>query len=384
MQASPARSRHDTPRPPFPCIGRASAIIRMIVLFPSYARPAAGGRKWRVTVAGMAVRPLPPTSRRRAMAVAVLKRVLALDEPQCNSPVFQKRSAAFLFQRLVGRRVRCTVGDVGFDGGQTDRTGHFSATVEVDASLLASAAVGGPGANPGCPWIGSTAWLDDDDDASDPADDGVATGSVQLVTDRGLSVISDIDDTVKVTNVANRRELLANTFVRDFLAVPGMEAVFRRWQEEASAFHYVSASPWQLSECLAGFLRDEGLPAGSLHLKLFRLKDSTPLGRFPSRKRSKRRAIEQIMADFPARRFLLVGDSGERDPEVYATIARRQPERVTGVVIRRVAGPHRANPKRFARLERRLPPGMFRLFNDADELVGSVPAVGPGAGPAAG
>jgi phosphatidate phosphatase APP1 len=286
--------------------------------------------------------------------------------------VFQQRSAAFLFQRLGGRRIRGTVGDVGFDGGQTDRTGHFSATVEIEASRL-SAADGAA-----CPWVGTSAWLDDEDEdeSEGVANPGEATGVVQLVTERGLSVISDIDDTVKITNVANRRELLANTFVRDFVPVPGMEAVFRRWQEEASAFHYVSASPWQLSEFLAGFLRAEGLPAGSLHLKLFRLKDSTPLGRFPSRKRSKRRAIEQIMADFPARRFLLVGDSGERDPEVYASIARRQPDRVTGVVIRRVPGPHLPSPKRFARLERRLPPGLIRFFTDADELTGPAPVGG--------
>lgn len=349
----------------------------MIVLFPSYARQVSGGRKWRVTVAGMAVRPLPPTSRRRTMAVAVLKRVLALEEHQCASQVFQQRSAAFLFQRLAGRRIRGTVGDVGFDGCQTDRTGHFSATVEIEASRLSA---GDASAGAACPWVGTSAWLDDEDESDGGATPGEATGAatgvVQLVTERGLSVISDIDDTVKITNVANRRELLANTFVRDFVPVPGMEAVFRRWQEEASAFHYVSASPWQLSEFLAGFLRAEGLPAGSLHLKLFRLKDSTPLGRFPSRKRSKRRAIEQIMADFPARRFLLVGDSGERDPEVYASIARRQPDRVTGVVIRRVAGPHLPSPKRFARLERRLPPGLIRFFNDADELTGPAPVGG--------
>ncbi|NBV47387.1 MAG: DUF2183 domain-containing protein [Planctomycetia bacterium] len=342
----------------------------MIVLFPSYARQVSGGRKWRVTVAGMAVRPLPSTSRRRTMAVAVLKRVLALEEHQCASPVFQQRSDAFLFQRLGGRRIRGTVGDVAFDGGQTDRTGHFSTTVEIEASRLSAAA----GAV--CPWVGTSAWLDDEDESDGAVNAGGATGVVQLVTERGLSVISDIDDTVKVTNVANRRELLANTFVRAFVPVPGMDAVFRRWQEEASAFHYVSASPWQLSECLAGFLRAEGLPAGSLHLKLFRLKDSTPLGRFPSRKRSKRRAIEQIMADFPARRFLLVGDSGERDPEVYAAIARRQPDRVTGVLIRLVAGPHLPSPKRFARLERRLPPGLIRFFTAADELTGPGPVGG--------
>jgi phosphatidate phosphatase APP1 len=177
---------------------------------------------------------------------------------------------------------------------------------------------------------------------------------------------------VKETNVANRRELLANTFIRDFRAVPGMADVYRAWQARGTAFHYVSASPWQLAECLEGFLGDVGLPAGSLHLKLFRLKDSTPLGRLPSRKRSKRRTIERIMEEFPERRFLLVGDSGERDPEVYAAVAKRRGDQVAGIVIRQVDGKASREKirSRLDRLARRLPPGRLTVFNAAEELQG--------------
>jgi phosphatidate phosphatase APP1 len=183
-------------------------------------------------------------------------------------------------------------------------------------------------------------------------------------------VISDIDDTVKVSNVADRRELLKNTLLREFVAVPGMPEVFSRWQAAGAAFHYVSASPWQLSDCLCAFLGAAGLPAGSMHLKLFRLKDSTPLGRLTARKRSKRRAIEQIMRDFPGRRFTLVGDSGERDPEVYAAVARRRPEQVTGVFIRRVSDRAAAShvSLRFDKLARRLPAGMLQTFVHATDL----------------
>jgi phosphatidate phosphatase APP1 len=183
-------------------------------------------------------------------------------------------------------------------------------------------------------------------------------------------VISDIDDTVKFTNVADRRELLRNTLLREFMAIEGMPDVYRRWQQAGAEFHYVSSSPWQLSDCLCRFLGTAGLPAGSMHLKLFRLKDSTPLGRLTARKRSKRRAIEQIMRDFPGRRFTLVGDSGERDPEVYAAVARRRPEQVAGVFIRRV--PDRAAAShvslRFDKLARRLPAGGLPTFVDAAEL----------------
>ncbi|MFM8705048.1 MAG: phosphatidate phosphatase App1 family protein, partial [Planctomycetia bacterium] len=321
-------------------------------------------------VAGMVTRPLPLRSRRRVMAMAVLKRILDLDEVQLESEVFQRRADAFLFQRVAGQPVRITIGDRLIDVGQTDRTGHFRATFDIDG-------IDPPGAS-GCPWISYSGFIDDDEQAGLGDTDAKAAasttgGRIQLIGDDGLSVISDIDDTVKVTNVANRRELLANTFVREFRAVPGIVGIYQRWQEEPqTAFHYVSASPWQLARCLRGFLDASGLPAGSMHLKLFRLKDSTPLGRLPSRKRSKRRTIEQIIDEFPGRRFLLVGDSGERDPEVYAAVARRRPEQVSGILIRQVEGkaPREKIRSRLDRLARRLPTGLMRTFTEPEDLVG--------------
>jgi len=340
----------------------------MIVFFPTYARQLPGDGRWRATVAGMVTRPLPLRSRRRVMAMAVLKRILDLDEAQLESSVFQRRADAFLFQRVAGQPVRIAIGDRLIDVGQTDRAGHFRATFDIDGIETPVA--------PGYPWIPYAGIVDDDEqagltDATTHAEAATAGGRIQLIGDHGLSVISDIDDTVKVTNVANRRELLANTFVREFRAVPGIVDIYRRWQEEPqTAFHYVSASPWQLARCLGGFLDAAGLPAGSMHLKLFRLKDSTPLGRLPSRKRSKRRTIEQIMDEFPSRRFLLVGDSGERDPEVYAAVARRRPEQVSGILVRQVEGkaPREKIRSRLDRLARRLPAGTMRIFTEPEEL----------------
>lgn len=297
------------------------------------------------------------------MAVAVLKRLLDLDEAQVDSPVFQRRAEAFLFQRVAGLPVRVAIAGRVYPAGQTDRSGHFHAEIDLAAEQVTAAS------DPGSPagrWIGYEGMVDDDEreTVSRPG------GRIQLLDAVGRSVISDIDDTVKETNVANRRELLANTFVRDFRAVPGMADVYRSWHSSGTAFHYVSASPWQLADCLDAFLADVGLPAGSLHLKLFRLKDSTPLGRLPSRKRSKRRVIERIMDEFSERRFLLVGDSGERDPEVYAAVARRRGDQVAGIAIRAVDG--RASREkiraRLGRLARRLPQGVFRVFDEAGEL----------------
>jgi len=333
----------------------------MIALFPTYARRT--DRGWRATVAGMVSRPLPERSRRRTLAIAVLKRLLELDDAELDSDVFRRRADSFLFQRVPGRRVRVRIGERVVDAGRTDRSGHFAVTVDLDDEVVAAAAAGS-----GCRWLDCTAVPEEEGDEP-PAEE---RGRIQCVADAGPSVISDIDDTVKVSHVADRRELLRNTLLREFVPVPGMPEVYRRWEEAGAAFHYVSASPWQLSNCLCAFLGAAGLPGGSMHLKLFRLKDTTPLGRLTARKRSKRRAIERIMADFPERRFVLVGDSGERDPEVYASVARRRPGQVAGVLIRRVAGRGAASAAslRLEKLARRLPEGAWRSFVAAEELGG--------------
>jgi len=362
--------------PPLSELSDSASPNRMIVFFPTYARRIPGEQRWRATVAGMVSRPLPAKSRRRTMAMAVLKRLLDLSELQLASDIFKRRADAFLFQRVAGQPVQILIGGQLYNAGHTDRVGHFQMTVDLKDEAIDSMS---HTCGPDCRWISYAAVLDEHgidtaeagpserSDASTP----VHGGCIQVIGERGLSVISDIDDTVKVTNVANRKELLANTLVREFYAVPGMTELYRRWQEMGTAFHYVSASPWQLANCLHGFLSDAGLPAGSLHLKLFRLKDSTPLGRLPSRKRSKRRTIEQIMADFPGRTFLLVGDSGERDPELYAAIAKRNPRQVAGVAIRQVDGkpPREKVRSRLDRLARRLPDGTMQIFTVPTELI---------------
>jgi phosphatidate phosphatase APP1 len=339
----------------------------MIVPFSTYARRVPDTGRWRASVAGMVARPLPERSRRRVLAVRVLRRLLDLDETQLESDVFRRRADAFFFQRIAGEPVRVVVGGRVIDAGQTDRSGHFQAAFEFDDDFLEAAAEPAGPASRRLPWTavtGQSAWS-----ATVPAQ---AAGEIHVVAPDGPSVISDIDDTVKVTNVADRRELLRNTLLREFTAVPGMADLYRGWRDAGTAFHYVSASPWQLSSCLCGFLAAAGLPTGSMHLKLFRLKDSTPLGRLPSRKRSKRRAIEQIMADFPGRRFVLVGDSGELDPEVYAAVAKRRPHQVAGIVIRLVASRSapRAVRRRLERLADRLPTGGLTTFTEPGELTG--------------
>ncbi|CAO3563774.1 unnamed protein product [Mortierella alpina] len=139
-------------------------------------------------------------------------------------------------------------------------------------------------------------------------------GVVNLIDPEGISIISDIDDTIKETNVsAGARIILRNTFLQDMRDVPGMSEVYGQWWEQGAAIHYVSNSPWQLIPSLLEFFHTHKFPPGSAHL---RLHDSVLKTYFMEPGENKRRSIREILRDFPKRKFILVGDSGEIDMEM--------------------------------------------------------------------
>lgn len=195
-------------------------------------------------------------------------------------------------------------------------------------------------------------------------------GRVLLPPREGVSVISDIDDTVKVSHVLDRDALLRHTFARPFEAVPGMAPAYAAWAKRGAAFHFVSSSPWQLYPPLQAFTTAAHFPAADFHLKSVRLKDKTLLNLFKSSLETKPPAIRAILRRYPGHRFLLVGDSGEKDPEVYGLIAREHPAQIAHVFIRRVDGA--ANAKaRFAKAFQGLSRELWTVFSDPAALTPS-------------
>lgn len=181
------------------------------------------------------------------------------------------------------------------------------------------------------------------------------TGRVRLLDPKGLSVISDIDDTIKITEIpAGAKIIVKNTFFRDFVAVPGMA---KRYRELGNAsFHYVSGGPWQLYEPLARFLFDQaGFPEGTFHMKNVRKnllnadtwKDLQELAAGDATFRQKVAQVSELIETFPQRQFILVGDSGERDPEVYTTIRQKFPGRIREIWIRDVVNARKEQPERL-------------------------------------
>lgn len=194
-------------------------------------------------------------------------------------------------------------------------------------------------------------------------------GRALWVPDVGLSLVSDIDDTIKGSNVLNRRELLLNTFVRPFAAVGGMAARYRGFAQAQPDLrvHYVSGSPHQLYPALANFLDAAQFPPGSLHLRDVDFRDEV-FGNHGGTQAHKLAIIRRLIADFPNRRFVLIGDSGEQDPEIYAIVAREHPERVLAIWIRDVTEQSRDHP-RYGETFAGIAPERWNLFVDSSEVV---------------
>ncbi|KAA3637983.1 MAG: DUF2183 domain-containing protein [Proteobacteria bacterium] len=183
-------------------------------------------------------------------------------------------------------------------------------------------------------------------------------GAVRLIKPQGDSVISDIDDTVKITEITEGEAVvMMNTFFKPFQAVPQMKALYQTFDENV-ALHYVSGGPWQMYRPLADFLfKTAGFPPGSMHMKNVRLHllEGETYGDFyrliklgsVASEQQKIRQISEIFSHFPQRGFTLIGDSGEHDPEVFAHIRNQFPEQVNAIIIRDVVNDATKNPERL-------------------------------------
>lgn len=196
----------------------------------------------------------------------------------------------------------------------------------------------------------------------------VAHGDLWLIPPVGVSVISDIDDTIKISEVRDRAAMLERTFLRDFEAVPGMAQLYARLNASNNlAFHYVSGSPWPLYVELSEFCRTNGFPAGSFHLRGFRWRKAPLQALLAPTEKHKAPIITKLFESSPQRRFILVGDSGEADPEIYGVIARRFPAQIARILIRDVTGESPEN-LRYSEAFEGVPAHLWTVFRDPGEV----------------
>ncbi|HKO67345.1 MAG TPA: phosphatase domain-containing protein [Burkholderiaceae bacterium] len=162
-----------------------------------------------------------------------------------------------------------------------------------------------------------------------------------------FGVISDIDDTIVWTHVGNRRRMLW-TLARSNAAtrkpLDGVAALYRALHDgvagdEGNPIFYVSSGPWNLHSPVVDFLRINGVPRGPVFMKDWGVHT---FYQWRDHGTHKLASIREIMNAFAHLPFLLIGDSGESDPEIYREVVREFPGRVAAIYIRNVsAGPAR-------------------------------------------
>ncbi|MGK0358020.1 MAG: phosphatidate phosphatase APP1 [Bradymonadia bacterium] len=232
---------------------------------------------------------------------------------------------------IEGALIQVQVGD--WKGvGKTDDDGVFS----VVASLPPGKAL-----RPGVHRISATAT----DDQGHPA--LAARGALFVLPPKGLAIISDIDDTILHTGVTSKREMTKNALLKNAAQidpVPGAATAYAKAKAAgALLIFYLSGSPQNFVRRIEGFLRLRKFPLGPLLLKNF--------GTDPTfdQQTYKMAHLKRVFETHPGLRFILVGDSGEHDPELYAKVRGLYPARVEAVLIRLVVdGDNR--PERFANM----------------------------------
>jgi len=324
-----------------------------VILFTTTATFNPADKLWEVPVHGW-VFERDTDSLWRKLTIKGMGKLFGLDDDKEleQNQLFATRARMFLVDnqrdkhlqvRLAGQVIACNA---------SGANGHFTATVKLTPAQL-------PASNP-------PRWLPVEL-LTPTADQRAIRGEIQLLRAQGISVITDVDDTIKISNVLDKQELLRNTFVRDFAAVPGMSTVYFDWYQQGADFHYLSASPWQLYPALTTFLERAGFPRGSFYMKQFRVKDESFQNLFASPYEYKLPIISDLLQRYPQRHFILVGDSGEKDPEVYAEILRRFPAQVQHIYIRNVTDEPFLS-QRYLEVLQGLDEDKLTVFDDAREL----------------
>jgi len=218
--------------------------------YPALATPERD--HWAFTFSGLVTE-----NETRPIVSWLAKKILGFSEEELGAgerAIFRERTRRFLADDETGKRMEVEILGKRYAFGRTGRNGHFGGTIVLPQEAL----------RPGRQTLRC-----------------VVTSSRRVYTNEapifavarhGISVVSDIDDTIKISNVRDRDELMRNTFLRPYRPVEGLAPVYQEWALHSGAqFHYVSGSPWQLFPTLQGVVVNNRFPSGSRHLRTVRL-----------------------------------------------------------------------------------------------------------------
>ncbi len=199
--------------------------------------------------------------------------------------------------------------------------------------------------------------------------------------DSEFGVISDIDDTILHTGVASffKWRVIVNTVFKNFdkrKAIDGTVKFYKKLQlgknnKPINPFFYVSNSPWNLYDYLSAFFKKNNFPKGPILLRDFRTPfDKTPKPKMPH----KQSEILNLLKMYPEMKFILIGDSGEKDADIYTKIAKEFPGRILAIYLRNVN--HRRKEKRIKKIIQSFDAAPILLVHNSDEAIEHAKKIG--------
>ncbi|MCP5096333.1 MAG: DUF2183 domain-containing protein [Chloroflexi bacterium] len=157
-----------------------------------------------------------------------------------------------------------------------------------------------------------------------------------------FGIISDIDDTVlqsSATKYLEAARLLFLQNARTRLPFDGVASFYKAMQagvgNQQNPIFYVSSSPWNIYTLLTDFFMFNDIPAGPLLLKDYGL--NTEQFFSSGHRKHKLAQIDAVLTTYPNLPFVLIGDSGQKDPEIYAEVVQKFPDRIKAIYIRDVS-----------------------------------------------
>jgi phosphatidate phosphatase APP1 len=191
-----------------------------------------------------------------------------------------------------------------------------------------------------------------------------------------FGIISDIDDTVVVTYAPNFVKMARMVFLnnaRTRLPFPGVAAFYQalirghndsEGDNEGNPLFFVSSSAWNLYDLLVDFMALNEIPPAPLLLTDYGANRSGFL--FAGHSTHKLEQIGRILRTYPSLPFLLIGDSGQRDPEIYQQVVAHYPGRILAIYIRDVSQPRRS--AQVKRIQESLGASAVDMLLEADTL----------------
>ncbi|KAA8566058.1 hypothetical protein EYC84_008662 [Monilinia fructicola] len=140
--------------------------------------------------------------------------------------------------------------------------------------------------------------------------DGTLTGNATsyLVPESGITIISDIDDILRITKIYEPKEGLLNSFARPFTQWMNMPDIYANWSRTIPNFHfhYLTTTPEQVTRNYMQFIYDN-YPGGSFDTRPLNFSDvSATLS-------IRKFLLTKIFETYPHRKFILVADTSNAD-----------------------------------------------------------------------